>query len=129
MLVHLLFFLTPFTGQICKFFLDALERSQYGWFWECPNGETCHYRHALPPGFVLKRDQKKKKDDGEGPSLEDYIESEKKKITGALTPVNEQSFAEWKAKRIVPHFSFRVSFRFCSEVVEHLPTHLGKEEN
>ena len=55
---------------------------------------------------MLKKDQKKKKDDGEGPSLEDYIESEKRKITGALTPVNEQSFAEWKSKRIVPRFLF-----------------------
>ena len=25
-----------------------------GWFWECPTGATCHYRHALPPGYVLK---------------------------------------------------------------------------
>ena len=30
----------------------------YGWFWECPSGgDKCIYRHALPPGFVLKRDK------------------------------------------------------------------------
>lgn len=61
--------------QICKYFLDAVENSKYGWFWECPNGEACHYRHALPPGFMLKKD-KKKEDKGEEISLEDLIERE-----------------------------------------------------
>jgi hypothetical protein len=86
--------------QVCKFFLDAVEKSQYGWFWECPNGVSCHYRygrhtsahappilvaerpgrwdpcsHALPPGFTLKRD--KKKDDGETKiSIDEFIETE-----------------------------------------------------
>ena len=61
--------------QVCKFFLDAVEKSQYGWFWECPNGVSCHYRHALPPGFTLKRD--KKKDDGESKiSIDEFIETE-----------------------------------------------------
>lgn len=41
--------------QICKFFLEAVEKSKYGWFWSCPNGASCIYRHALPPGFVLKK--------------------------------------------------------------------------
>ena len=31
---------------------------RFGWFWECPNGEQCQYRHALPPGFVLKSQKK-----------------------------------------------------------------------
>lgn len=64
--------------QICKFFLDAVEKSKYGWFWECPNGEKCIYRHALPQGYVLKRD-KKKFEDNKGPeiSLVDLIESER----------------------------------------------------
>ena len=62
--------------QICKHFLDAVEKSKYGWFWECPSGQKCIYRHALPPGFVLKKDKKKeeKKDDI---SLEDLIEKER----------------------------------------------------
>ena len=47
------------TNIICKHFLEALEKQQYGWFWSCPNGgDTCKYRHALPPGYVLKRDKK-----------------------------------------------------------------------
>ena len=30
----------------------------------CPNGMTCHYRHCLPPGYVLKKDvvEEKKED-------------------------------------------------------------------
>jgi hypothetical protein len=43
----------PPTTIVCKFFLDAIEKSLYGWFWQCPNGENCHYRHALPPGFLF----------------------------------------------------------------------------
>lgn len=34
----------PATVIICKFFLDAVESSKYGWFWVCPNGEKCHYK-------------------------------------------------------------------------------------
>lgn len=44
-----------FLFQICMFFLEAVEKSKYGWFWSCPNGTSCIYRHALPPGFVLKK--------------------------------------------------------------------------
>ncbi len=43
---------------ICKFFIEAVRDKRYGWFWECPNGETCHYRHALPPGFVIEKKKK-----------------------------------------------------------------------
>lgn len=46
------------TNIICKFFLDAVENRQYGWFWQCPNGKECKYRHALPPGYVLKSQMK-----------------------------------------------------------------------
>merc|ERR1711976_168932 len=65
----------PKTAIICKYFLDAVENSKYGWFWECPNGKTCHYRHALPPGFVLKKDKKKMDEQKEDEiSLEELIE-------------------------------------------------------
>ena len=44
---------------MCKFFLEAVEKKQYGWFWVCPNGgKDCMYRHALPPGYVLKSQMK-----------------------------------------------------------------------
>lgn len=45
--------------KVCKYFLEAVEKKQYGWFWVCPNGgKNCHYRHALPPGYVLKSQMK-----------------------------------------------------------------------
>jgi hypothetical protein len=44
------------TEIVCKFFLEAIESRKYGWFWECPNGgKDCKYRHALPPGYILKK--------------------------------------------------------------------------
>jgi hypothetical protein len=46
------------TDIVCKFFIDAVEKRQYGWFWNCPNGKDCKYRHALPPGYVLKSQMK-----------------------------------------------------------------------
>lgn len=42
------------TAIICKFFLEAVEKKLYGWFWKCPNGGECKYRHALPQGYMLK---------------------------------------------------------------------------
>ena len=38
---------------VCKYFLDAVKKKQYGWKWECPNGDDCHYRHSLPEGYIL----------------------------------------------------------------------------
>ncbi|PWA78243.1 zinc finger C-x8-C-x5-C-x3-H type family protein [Artemisia annua] len=47
------------TDIVCKHFLEAVEKKQYGWFWVCPNGgKQCHYRHALPPGYILKSQMK-----------------------------------------------------------------------
>jgi len=63
------------TDIVCKFFLAAIETKKYGWFWECPNGgDVCPYRHALPPGFVLKSKEKAPEDDGPKVSVEDDIE-------------------------------------------------------
>lgn len=62
--------------QVCKYFLDAIENNKYGWFWVCPGGgDNCMYRHALPPGFVLKKDKKKEEKEDEI-SLEELIENE-----------------------------------------------------
>lgn len=90
----------PKTEIICKFFLEALEANKYGWFWECPNGgDKCHYRHALPPGFVLKRDLKKadKKDEI---SIEDLVEKERAKLDYNLPKITLQTFMEWKKRKI-----------------------------
>jgi len=48
------------TAGICKHFIKAIEDRKFGWFWECPQGEKCQYRHALPAGFKLQEKKKKK---------------------------------------------------------------------
>lgn len=88
----------PTTDIICKFFLDAVEKSKYGWFWSCPNGPTCIYRHALPPGFVLKKDKKKEKK--EEISLEDLIERERAALGSANTKVTLETFVAWKKRKL-----------------------------
>ena len=91
-------------GQ-CKFFLDAIENGQYGWLWECENGPSCHYRHALPPGFVLKRKDKNEgkgadEDQEEAPTVEELIEEERKKLVLAkCTPITLELFLKWKEQK------------------------------
>ena len=86
------------TDIVCKYFLEAVETFKYGWFWECPNGgKSCKYRHRLPPGYVLKRDQVKE-DDGPTISIEELVEEERAKLVGG-TPVTLESFTAWKEKR------------------------------
>nr|VWP01284.1 Lon protease (EC (ATP-dependent protease La) [Ganoderma boninense] len=90
------------TDIVCKYFIQAIETEKYGWFWECPNGENCHYRHALPPGFVLKS-QKKAMEDAEKAnaiSLEEFLEVERHKLGTNLTPVTPETFAKWKRTRM-----------------------------
>ncbi|XP_054287006.1 zinc finger CCCH domain-containing protein 15 homolog [Macrosteles quadrilineatus] len=91
----------PTTDIICKYFLDAVEKSKYGWFWQCPNGESCIYKHALPPGFVLKKDRKKEEKKDEI-SLEDLIEKERSALSasGKFTKVTLDSFLAWKKRKV-----------------------------
>jgi hypothetical protein len=91
---------TNATTIICKFFLEAVEKSLYGWFWECPNGGAkCMYRHALPPGYVLKKD-KKKDDKKDEISLEELIETERAGLGAATTKVTLETFLAWKKRKI-----------------------------
>ncbi|CAL1548078.1 unnamed protein product [Lymnaea stagnalis] len=86
------------TAIICKFFLDAVESEKYGWFWECPNGLKCIYRHCLPPGFTLKKDQKK--DDKENQiSIEELVETERAALGSNVTRVTLETFIKWKERK------------------------------
>lgn len=49
-------------------------------------------------------------------TLEDFLESERHKLTGKLTPVTPESFAEWKKKRL--------DKKAAEEQVRQLPCHL-----
>jgi len=55
-----------------------VEKKQYGWFWACPNGgKECHYRHALPPGYILKSQMKALlEEESQKMPVEEEIESE-----------------------------------------------------
>jgi len=97
------------TAIICKFFIDALENNKYGWFWNCPeetkSGKTCKYRHALPPGFVLKKDKKKSDlmNESDKVSIEELIEQKRIELNAqskTLTPVNLQTFVAWKKRKL-----------------------------
>lgn len=80
--------------------MEAVEKSKYGWFWECPAGGKCIYRHALPPGFVLKKD--KKKDDKKNElSLEDLIERERAALGPKQTKITLESFVAWKKRKLL----------------------------
>ncbi|XP_033207257.1 zinc finger CCCH domain-containing protein 15 homolog [Belonocnema kinseyi] len=89
----------PTTDIICKHFLEAVEKAKYGWFWECPSGSKCIYRHALPAGFVLKKD-KKKDDKKDEISLEDLIERERANLGPSQTRITLESFLAWKKRKL-----------------------------
>jgi len=90
------------TDIVCKFFLEAVENNKYGWFWECPDKKVgCKYKHALPKGFVLKKDKKRIEKEREEISIEDLIEKERGMLdTATLTKVTLQTFVAWKKKKL-----------------------------
>lgn len=97
----------PPTEIICKYFLDAIENSKYGWFWECPSGDDCHYRHCLPPGYVLKtkadkeREKQMAEEGEEEETLEEKIDAQRKALDlSKCTPITLELFQKWKADKV-----------------------------
>ncbi|CAM8923567.1 hypothetical protein QQ045_022607 [Rhodiola kirilowii] len=89
------------TEIVCKYFLDAVEKKQYGWFWVCPNGgKECHYRHALPPGYVLKSQIKALlEEERDRIPIEEEIENQRSKVA-TTTPMTPDLFFQWKKKKM-----------------------------
>ncbi|KAJ7972461.1 zinc finger CCCH domain-containing protein 11-like [Quillaja saponaria] len=89
------------TEIVCKYFLEAVEKKQYGWFWDCPNGgKDCHYRHALPPGYLLKSQMKALlEEEADKIPIEEEIENQRAKVT-TTTPMTPELFMQWKKKKI-----------------------------
>ncbi|KAI3734810.1 hypothetical protein L6452_14289 [Arctium lappa] len=89
------------TDIVCKHFLDAVEKKQYGWFWVCPNGnKECHYRHALPPGYILKSQMKALlEEEANKLAIEDEIEDQRAKVK-TTTPMTTDLFMDWKKKKM-----------------------------
>ena len=92
----------PETNIVCKYFLDAVRKKIYGWNWECPNGETCHYKHYLPKNYILLTDKDKEQEDmtiDEYMDLEEQIDAERERIAVNGTKVDDVTFKLWKQKR------------------------------
>lgn len=74
---------------------------------DCLAGLTCKYRHALPPGFVLKSQKKKEEEDAKKVeiTLEEFLDVERHKLDQSkLTPLTLESFAKWKKVRLAPPY-------------------------
>ena len=84
---------------ICQFFQEAVESEKHGWFWKCPNGDECIYRHALPEGYVFKREEAKVDvDEEEKISLEEQLDTERNKLPLGQKPVTKEEFMSWVEK-------------------------------
>ena len=85
------------TDIICKYFLQALEEEKYGFFWDCPNnGKNCQYRHAVPVGYVLKKDRLKEEEEDvftDNYELELELEAKRAQLT-SLTPSNFEFYTK-----------------------------------
>lgn len=57
------------------------------------------YRHALPPGFVLKKDKKKEEEKEEEISLEELIENERSALGPNVTRITLETFLAWKKRK------------------------------
>ena len=90
------------TDIVCKYFIAAVEDRTYGWFWVCPNGgKACKYRHALPPGYVLKRDRLAAMEEAaeDEIAIEEEVEEERAGIKGAGTAVSKGALEAWWASK------------------------------
>eukprot|EP00820_Chromera_velia_P009062 Cvel_20903.t1-p1 / transcript=Cvel_20903.t1 / gene=Cvel_20903 / organism=Chromera_velia_CCMP2878 / gene_product=Zinc finger CCCH domain-containing protein 15, putative / transcript_product=Zinc finger CCCH domain-containing protein 15, putative / location=Cvel_scaffold1917:34100-37070(+) / protein_length=262 / sequence_SO=supercontig / SO=protein_coding / is_pseudo=false len=92
------------TDIICKHFLDAVEKGTYGWFWQCPGGgDSCKYRHCLPPGYVLKKKKKpgeeEEEEDEDAETVEEMVERLRSELPAGGTRVTAETFADWKKRK------------------------------
>jgi hypothetical protein len=87
---------------VCRYFLEAVQKKIYGWKWECPNGDDCQYKHCLPKGYILMTQADRIQEEmtiEEYMDLEEQIDEERTRISLNGTPVNDNTFKEWKRKR------------------------------
>jgi hypothetical protein len=92
----------PKTDIVCKFFLDSIKNKVYGWKWQCPNGDDCHYKHCLPKDYVIKSlrsDNQEEMTFEEFHDLEEKIDAERERVAETGTKVTEKTLKEWNEKR------------------------------
>uniref|UniRef100_A0A7S0Z840 Uncharacterized protein n=1 Tax=Ostreococcus mediterraneus TaxID=1486918 RepID=A0A7S0Z840_9CHLO len=92
------------TAIVCKHFLDAVEKKLYGWFWHCPGGADCKYKHKLPPGFVFKSELRERLlEEARARKTDQDILREKLielKKNGPSTAMTLDVYLEWKKERV-----------------------------
>lgn len=75
---------------ICKFLIDAMNNGEYSKAWKCP----------LPKCGDIHRLVELSENSEVEITLEEYIELQRQTLDEAsLTPVNEKTFGEWKARK------------------------------
>ncbi|KAI1898175.1 hypothetical protein AGOR_G00069640 [Albula goreensis] len=88
------------TQIVCRYFLEAIENSKYGWFWVCPwRRRQLHVPPRPPPGFVLKKDKKKEEEKEDEISLEELIENERSALGPNVTRITLETFLAWKKRK------------------------------
>lgn len=76
--------------MVCRFLIDAINNGEYTQNWKCPI-PNCNNIHKL---LELNDDPKVEV------SLEEFFELQRQTLDeSSLTPVTEESFKEWKAKK------------------------------
>lgn len=94
----------PKTDIVCKFFLQSIKDKTYGYKWQCPNGDECHYKHCLPKDFIIKKMQglggaQEEMTFEEFHDLEEKIDIERERVSLNGTKVTEKTLAIWLEKR------------------------------
>jgi len=87
---------------VCEHFLEACEEERYDREWVCENGNLCAMRHALAPGYVLRKDRGSD-EESEGGDIAEKVDNQLKKLKAAknadgTTNVTPETFAIWKIK-------------------------------
>ena len=89
----------PKTDIVCKFFLDAVKNKVYGYKWNCPNGDECHYKHCLPKDYIIKTLNSKTQEEmtiDEYQDMEEKIDEERVRLAKGGTKLDEKTFLAWK---------------------------------
>lgn len=93
----------PKTDIVCKYFLDAVKIRIYGYKWQCPNGDECHYKHCLPKDYIIKTLQEKTEEEmtiEEFHDLEEKIDVERERLSLTGTKLTDKTFMQWKDRRL-----------------------------
>eukprot|EP00340_Litonotus_pictus_P010213 CAMPEP_0170514956 /NCGR_PEP_ID=MMETSP0209-20121228/1447_1 /TAXON_ID=665100 ORGANISM="Litonotus pictus, Strain P1" /NCGR_SAMPLE_ID=MMETSP0209 /ASSEMBLY_ACC=CAM_ASM_000301 /LENGTH=373 /DNA_ID=CAMNT_0010799231 /DNA_START=1 /DNA_END=1122 /DNA_ORIENTATION=- len=118
----------PKTDIVCKFFLEAIKTRVYGFKWQCPNGDDCHYKHCLPKDYVIKSLKGQIQEEmtfEEFHDLEEKIDVERERVAENGTKVTEKSLAEWIERRIREKEKYGTGQKKKEDLLKKLKT--GKE--